>query len=85
MAGHGYHWENALAGVLASVTTNDSTDLPKLPTSGLYIGTGGDLKVNDMDGQSVTLKNVASGQILPLKVSRVSATGTSGQDTVALY
>jgi len=40
MAGHGYHWENALAGVLASVTTNDSTDLPKLPTSGLYIGTG---------------------------------------------
>lgn len=85
MAGHGYHWENALAGIMATVTPSDSNDLPKLPTSGIYIGTGGTLTVDDMDGNSVQFKNLANGQILPIKVRRVRATGTAALDIIALY
>lgn len=85
MASHGYHWENALAGVFADVTPNDSTDLPKLPTAGLFVGTGGDLEVNDMDGNTVVLKNIPDGSVLPLKVSRVLAGNTTASEIVALY
>lgn len=85
MPGHGYHWENALAGILVVADLLDNP-LPKTPTSGIYVGTGGDLNVVDMDGNNVLLKNIASGQILPLKLQRVkSAVSNSASNVVLLY
>ncbi|GEM_PF-4688332 len=83
MPSHGYHWENALAGVMISTFTVDNL-LGKVPTSGIYVGTGGTLIVADMDGTSATFRNVASGQILPIKVTKV-LTGTTATDLVFLY
>jgi len=41
--------------------------------------------VDDMDGNTVTFKNLSNGQILPIKIRRVRLTGTSAQDVLALY
>ena len=77
-----------LASAAYAVTPNDGTDLPST-AFGLYIGTGGTLKVdcgNDPGTQServtVSFAAVAAG-FLPLKVIRVYATGTAATGIVA--
>lgn len=68
-----------------AVTPNDGTDLPSV-AYGLYIGTGGTLKVdtaNEGQGETtVSFAAVAAG-VLPLKVRRVWATGTTATGIVA--
>jgi poly(3-hydroxybutyrate) depolymerase len=47
-------------------------------TRALYVGTAGDLRVRMAGGgAAVTLVNVAAGSLLPIRVDRVYATGTS--------
>ena len=46
-------------------------------TRALYVGTGGDLAVRMLDGSSVTLLNVPSGTLLPLRVGRVLPASTA--------
>ena len=46
-------------------------------TRALYVGSGGDLAVRMLDGGSVTLLNVPSGTLLPLRVSRVLPASTA--------
>ena len=46
-------------------------------TRALYVGSGGDLAVRMLDGSSVTLLNVPSGTLLPLRVGRVLPTSTA--------
>ena len=70
--------ENAIA-----VTPSDSVDLTGAPCRALYIGTGGNLSVI-IGGATVTFSNVAGG-ILPIRASRVRATGTTATNIVALY
>jgi hypothetical protein len=50
----------------------------------LYIGTGGSLAVVTTGGDSVTFTNVLSGSLLPVSVSRVSATGTTATNIIGL-
>lgn len=75
----------SLASGAYAVTPSDSTDLPSV-AYGLYIGTGGTLKVdvaNEGQGeQTVAFAAVAVG-LLPLKVRRVWATGTTATGIVA--
>ena len=59
----------------APVTPDDGTDLP-ISSRALYIGTSGDVTVTMVGGGTVTLKAVPVG-VLPLRVARVLATGTS--------
>ena len=51
----------------------------------LYIGTGGDLKVELFGGSVVTLTNVNDGQFIPVQVVKVFSTGTTADDIVALW
>ncbi|WP_247657740.1 spike base protein, RCAP_Rcc01079 family [Aquabacter sp. L1I39] len=68
---------------LAAITPANA-DLAQA-TRALYVGTGGDLVViGKDDSASVTLKNVPSGTILPLRVKRVAA-ATTATDILGLY
>ena len=46
-------------------------------TRALYVGVGGDVAVRMLDGSVVTLLNVPSGTLLPLRVSRVLPASTA--------
>jgi hypothetical protein len=59
-----------------AILPQDGTDLPVV-TRALYVGAGGDVAVRMLDGSVVTLSNVPSGTLLPLRIERVLATGTS--------
>ena len=67
----------------ADVTPNDSSNIP--PTRGLYAGTTGTLKVDLINGDTVTFTAIAAGVVHPLQVVRVYATGTDADNIVALY
>jgi hypothetical protein len=66
-----------------AVSPSDASDLQET-TRALYIGTGGDLAVFMLTGESLLLKQVPQGVILPLRVTRVLLTGTTAADIVAL-
>ena len=67
----------------AAVTPSDK-DVPLKPTQGLLVTVTGDLSVVMEAGGQVDLTSVAANVILPLRVSRVLATGTTAT-VVALY
>lgn len=67
-----------------TVTPSDTADLSTLPRA-LYVGGDGNLTVIMQGGQTVTLTAVAAGTLLPLRVRRVLATGTSATAIVGLY
>ncbi len=57
----------------------------KLKSDGysLFVGTGGNLILETVNGQEVTLKNVANNSYVPLQVAKVKS-GTTALDIVAL-
>ena len=75
---------DAPANAAAAVTTSNTVDLT-YTTRGLYIGVSGDVIVH-MRGQStsVTFTGAPVG-ILPIRVDRVLATGTTATNIVALW
>jgi len=66
----------------ASVTPSDTVDL-STPSRQLFIGTGGNLKVTLLGGQTLTYTNVPSGADFPRRVVRVWATGTTATNIIA--
>lgn len=56
-----------------------------IPGAVLYIGTGGNIKVDTVSGDTVTFKNVADGSVLAVQVKKVYNTGTTANDIIALY
>lgn len=66
----------------AVVTPSDSTVFDTPVT--LYVGGSGNLTVTDTSGAQVTFSSVPSGQILPLYVLSVRATGTTATNIVGL-
>jgi len=54
-------------------------------TRAVYVGTGGDLAVKMAGGAVVTLANVASGSLLPIRVERVLASGTTASQILGLW
>ena len=78
------HLGNMFYDTALAVTPSDGSDLTGEPFFAVYVGTGGDLKVDMADGGSaVTLSNVASGQLLPIMVERIYATGTTASNIIA--
>lgn len=60
------------------------------PARGLWIGTGGDVKldITNEDGDvraTVTLKNLPTGYLLPVFTNKVYTSGTGASNIVALY
>jgi len=72
------------AGSAAAVTPHNTDELAYV-TTGVYVGGFGDLKVTMRDGQEVTFADVAAGTILPIRVRKVFATGTTATDIVAIW
>lgn len=70
-----------LAFAITPHATNEVDPLPKA----IYVGTGGDL-VGRAAGSSadVTFKNLASGQILDVRLQYVRASGTTATNLVGL-
>lgn len=75
----------AAAGAAEAVTPNDGTDLPR-GCRALYVGGSGTVVlIFDKDTSSVSLVGVVAGSVLPVRVKRVLATGTTATNIVALY
>jgi hypothetical protein len=51
----------------------------------LYVGTGGNIKVDMSGSGTVTFNNVGDGVFLPILVDRVYSTGTTASNIIALY
>jgi hypothetical protein len=67
-----------------AVTPSDSANLPNSDCVALYIGTAGTLRVMCSNGQDCVFAATVAG-VLPLKVRRVYATGTTATNIVAMY
>ena len=81
---------------LRSVTPHDSTAISTVTGPGgtvmypraLYVSVAGDIVIlAEGDTSTVTLKDVPAGTILPIRVTRVDATGTTAVagEIIALY
>ena len=68
----------------AAVTPADGADLGTVARS-LYVGGGGDVKVDMAGSGTVTFVAVPAGSILPVRAKRVYATGTTATNIVALW
>lgn len=67
-----------------AITPDDAADLPTA-SRGMYVGTGGDIKVDlPKSAAPVVFVGVPSGAILPVRVKRVYVDGTTASDMVAL-
>jgi len=68
----------------AAVTPNDGADLAFV-TKGLFVGGAGNLAVTTAQGNALTFTGLLAGTLLPIRVSRVKATGTTATNIVALF
>lgn len=66
------------------VIPSDSTDL-SYTSRALWVGTPGDLVITPAAGGSDVTYTVQAGTILPIRVSRVKATGTTAGNIVSWY
>jgi len=68
----------------AMIVPDDGGDLAHV-TRAIYVGTGGQIAAQLASGSTITLAAVPGGTLLPLRIRRVMATGTSAGDLVALW
>lgn len=68
----------------AAVSPSDTTPLATDSRS-LWVGTGGDITLMTSGGETIQLKNVPAGSLLPVRTHQVMATGTSASNIVALW
>jgi hypothetical protein len=69
---------------LRAITPNDTTPLTFIPKA-LYIGVGGNIAmIAQEDSEAVTLQNIASGSIIPVRAKIILNTGTTASNIVAL-
>ena len=67
-----------------AILPSDTSDLPQV-TRALYVGGDGDLAVVMRGGEDVTFADVSGGTLLPIRVSRVLAAGTTATGIVGLW
>ena len=73
------------AATAEEITPNDSADITNGFTKGVWVGGTGDLRVIMInDTAAVTFTNVQGGSLLPIRVKRVLATGTTATGIVAV-
>lgn len=59
-----------------AISPSDTDNLP-FTTRGIYTGAGGQITVDMVDEGKVTFTNLPPGTILPIRVRKVYATGTT--------
>lgn len=67
----------------AVVVPADGSDLPR--AGRLFVGGAGAVKVTTIAGNDVTFTGVIAGSVLPVRVKKVFATGTTATNMVAMY
>jgi hypothetical protein len=67
-----------------AIAPSDGNDLAMV-TRAIFVGSGGALKVTMLAGSTLTLDPVPAGMLLPLRVRRVHATGTTATALVGLF
>jgi hypothetical protein len=71
------------AGHAIAITPSDALAL-SAATRAIYVGGGGALRVAMVSGAVVTLAGVQAGQVYPLRLVQVLATGTTATGLVGL-
>ena len=66
-----------------AITPNDGTNIAEI-TRALYVGTGGAVSLVLASGAEIVLSGVQGGTLLPLRVQRIKATGTTAAALVGL-
>jgi hypothetical protein len=64
--------------------TPHNTNLISETTRGLYVGGAGDLVLVFASGAQITVSSVPGGTVLPVRVTKVLATGTTATALVGL-
>lgn len=67
----------------AAVVPDDATDLAT-PSRAIYVGAAGHIAVIMLSGDQVTFSNAPAGLVLPIRVSRVLATGTTAGSLISI-
>jgi hypothetical protein len=67
-----------------TVTPSDTTVFTDYTTA-LWVGTTGDVKVEMINGDIVTITSIPNGTLLPIQVKRVYSTDTDASDIVGFY
>lgn len=68
--------------IVVAVTPSDATQFT--PTDALHIGGAGTLVV-DSNGVQTTIAGIIAGTILPIRTTRVYATGTTATNIVRMH
>jgi len=66
------------------ITPSDLVDLPQA-TRGLYVGVIGDVRVVTAAGDTVVFTDLSAGIIHPLRVRRVTLSGTTAANLIGVY
>ena len=69
---------------MISVTPSNSVNLTT-EARAIYVGVAGNLAVNMRDGTTGTFTNVPAGSPLPIRATRILATGTTATGLISLY
>ena len=67
-----------------AITPSDTNDI-ETASRAIYVGSGGDLAVKMLGGADITFVGLNAGTILPIRVSRIKATGTTAGSIVSLF
>lgn len=67
-----------------AVIPSDTEALPRI-TRALYVGEGGSVSVEMVDGPVAVFRNLPAGALLPVRVSKVRATGTTAGAILGLW
>jgi hypothetical protein len=68
----------------ANIAPDDASGISNV-TRALYVGGTEDLRVRMLGGETVTFANIPSGTLMPLRVTRVFATGTTATAILGLW
>jgi hypothetical protein len=77
-------WLDYPAEEAESVTPDNDTDIIYVSRA-LYIGGSGNVRVQTKGGQDVTFLGVLAGTLIPIRISRVYAAGTTATNIVSFY
>ena len=66
------------------IAPSDAAALPFV-TRALYVGGAGDVALRLMGGAEVTLRNMQAGSLIPIRIDRVKASGTTATGLIGLW
>lgn len=78
--------QTSLSGPASSgfaITPHDAADLPET-TRAIYVGSGGDLCLRMLTGETLTFVGISPASLLPVRATRILATGTTAGNLVGL-